>query len=38
MDKKIHKLINKWLDNHVISQSVYDEILKFEKDANPSQK
>ncbi len=38
MDKKIHKLINKWLDNHVISQSVYEEILKFEKDANPSQK
>ena len=38
MDKKIHKLINKWLDNHVISQSVYDEILKFEKDVNPSQK
>lgn len=38
MDKKIHKLIDKWLDNHVISQSVYDEILKFEKDANPSQK
>ena len=38
MDKKIHKLIDKWLDNHVISQSVYDEILKFEKDVNPSQK
>ncbi len=38
MDKKIHKLIDKWLDNSVISQSVYDEIIKFEKDANPSQK
>lgn len=38
MDKKIHKLIDKWLDNNVISQSVYDEIIKFEKDANPSQK
>ena len=38
MDKKIHKLIDKWLDNNVISQSVYDEILKYEKDANPSQK
>ena len=38
MDKKIHKLVDKWLDNSVISQSVYDEIIKFEKDANPSQK
>ena len=38
MDKKIHKLIDKWLDNNVISQSVYDEIIKSEKDANPSQK
>ena len=38
MDKKIHKLIDKWHDNNVISQSVYDEILKFEQDANPSQK
>lgn len=38
MDKKIHKLIDKWLDSNVISQSVYDEIIKFEKDANPSQK
>ena len=38
MDKKIHKLIDKWLDNNVISQSVYDEIINFEKDANPSQK
>ena len=38
MDKKIHKFIDKWLDNSVISQSVYDEILKYEKDANPSQK
>ena len=38
MDKKIHKFLDKWLDNSVISQSVYDEILKYEKDANPSQK
>ncbi len=38
MDKKIHKLIDKWLNSNVISQSVYEEILKFEKDANPSQK
>ena len=38
MDKKIHKLVDKWLDNNVISQSVYDEILKYEEDANPSQK
>ena len=38
MDKKIHKLIDKWLDNNVISRSVYDEIINFEKDANPSQK
>ena len=38
MDKKIHKLVDKWLDNSVISQSVYDEILKYEEDANPSQK
>ena len=38
MDKKIHKLIDKWLDKNVISQSVYDEILKFEKDVNPSPK
>ena len=38
MDKKIHKLIDKWLDNNVISQSVYDEIINFEKDANPWQK
>ena len=38
MDKKIHKLIDKWLDSNVISQSVYDEIIKFEEDANPSQK
>ena len=38
MDKKIHKFLDKWLDNSVISQSVYDEIIKSEKDANPSQK
>ena len=38
MDKKIHKLVDKWLDNSVISQSVYDEILKYEEDVNPSQK
>ena len=38
MDKKILNLLNKWLENNLISESDYKNILDYEKNLNPSQK
>ena len=38
MDKKILNSLNKWLDNNLISESTYKDILNYEEDLNPSQK
>ena len=38
MDKKIQKLLNKWLENNLISESTYENIVNFENNSNPSQK
>ena len=38
MDKKIQNLLNKWLENHLISESTYENIVNFENNSNPSQK
>ena len=38
MDKKILNSLNKWLENNLISESEYKDILDYEKNLNPSQK
>ncbi len=38
MDKKILNLLDKWLENNLISESDYKNILDYEKNLNPSQK
>ena len=38
MDKKILNLLNKWLENNLISESTYDNIINFENNSNSSQK
>ena len=38
MDKKIHNSLNRWLENNLISESDYKNILDYEKNLNPSQK
>ena len=38
MDKKILNSLNKWLENNLISESTYRDILNYEEDLNPSQK
>ena len=38
MDKKILNSLNNWLENNVISESEYKNILDYEKNLNPSQK
>ena len=38
MDKKIQSLLNKWLENNLISESTYKNIVNFENNSNPSQK
>ena len=38
MDKKILNSLNEWLDNNLISESTYRDILNYEEDLNPSQK
>ena len=38
MDKKILNSLNKRLDNNLISESTYKDILNYEEDLNPSQK
>ena len=38
MDKKIQNLLNKWLENHLISESTYENIVNFENNSNPSHK
>ena len=38
MDKKILNLLNKWLENNLISESTYENIVNFENNSNPSQK
>ena len=38
MDKKILNSLDKWLENNLISESDYKNILDYEKNLNPSQK
>ena len=38
MDKKIRELLNRWLENGLISHTSYEEIVKFEEESNPNQK
>ena len=38
MDKKIQNLLNKWVENNLISESTYENIVNFENNSNPSQK
>lgn len=38
MDKKIQNLLNEWLENNLISESTYENIVNFENNSNPSQK
>ena len=38
MDKKNQNLLNKWLENNLISESTYENIVNFENNSNPSQK
>ena len=38
MDKKILNSLNQWLENNLISESEYKNILDYEKNLNPSQK
>ena len=38
MDKKILNLLDKWLENNLISESDYKNILDYERNLNPSQK
>ena len=38
MDKKILSSLNNWLENNLISESDYKNILDFENNLNPSQK
>ena len=38
MDKKVLNSLNKWLENNLISESEYKNILDYEKNLNPSQK
>ena len=38
MDKKIQNLLNKWLENNLISESTYENIVNFDNNSNPSQK
>ena len=38
MDKKVLNSLNKWLENNLISESEYKNILDYEKKLNPSQK
>ena len=38
MDKKVLNSLNKWLENNLISESEFKNILDYEKNLNPSQK
>ena len=38
MDKKVRGLLNRWLENGLINQASYEEIVKFEEGSNPNQK
>ena len=38
MDKKIQNLLDKWLENNLIYESTYENIVNFENNSNPSQK
>ena len=31
MDKKVRELLNRWLENGLINQASYEEIVKFEE-------
>ncbi len=38
MDKKILNLLNKWKENNLITDSIYQEIVEFESNSSPTQK
>jgi hypothetical protein len=38
MDKKVRELLNSWLENGLINQASYEEIVKFEEESDPNQK
>ena len=38
MDKKVRELLTRWLENGLINQASYEEIVKFEEESNPNQK
>ena len=34
MDKKVRELLNRWLENGLINQASYEEIVKFEEESS----
>ena len=38
MDKKILNLLNKWKENNLITDTIYQEIVEFESNSSPTQK
>ena len=38
MNKKVGELLKRWLDNGLINQETYEEIVNFEENSDPSQK
>ena len=38
MNKKVGELLKRWLDNGLINQETYEEIVNFEENSDPNQK
>ncbi len=38
MNKKVMELLTRWLDNGLINQETYQEIVNFEENSDPNQK
>ena len=38
MNKKVAELLKRWLDNGLINQETYQEIVNFEENSDPNQK
>ena len=38
MNKKVAELLKRWLDNGLINQETYGEIVNFEENSDPNQK
>ena len=36
MNKKVGELLKRWLDNGLINQETYEEIVNFEENSNPT--